>query len=118
MAVRGVSVEFGSIRSGADACQRDTDLSASAHACRKLTVGSSIMENTDFGGDKPVLFYCGDDAGAKETVKALAQELAFDAVDAGPLKEARLLEPFALLWITLALKQGHGRQIAFKFMHR
>ena len=82
------------------------------------TVGSNIMENSSFGEDRPVLFYCGDDAGAKSTVKQLAGELGFEAVDAGPLTQARLLEPFALLWITLALKQGLGRDIAFKLLRR
>ena len=82
------------------------------------TVGSNIMENPSFGQDRPVLFYCGDDAGAKSTVKQLAGELGFDATDAGPLTQARVLEPFALLWITLALKQGLGRDIAFKLLRR
>jgi predicted dinucleotide-binding enzyme len=82
------------------------------------TVGSNIMENSAFGADKPVLFFCGDDAGAKGRVKQLADELGFEGVDAGPLTQARLLEPFALLWISLALKQGLGREIAFKLLRR
>jgi NADPH-dependent F420 reductase len=82
------------------------------------TVGSNIMENSAFGADKPVLFFCGDDAGAKGKVKQLADELGFEGVDAGLLTQARLLEPFALLWISLALKQGLGREIAFKLLRR
>jgi predicted dinucleotide-binding enzyme len=39
-------------------------------------------------------------------------------VDAGPLANARLLEPLALLWIYLAVKQGHGTGIAYKLVHR
>jgi 8-hydroxy-5-deazaflavin:NADPH oxidoreductase len=82
------------------------------------TVGSNIMENPAFGQDKPVLFFCGDDAGAKGQVKQLAGELGFEGVDAGPLTQARLLEPFALLWISLAFKAGLGREIAFKLLRR
>jgi 8-hydroxy-5-deazaflavin:NADPH oxidoreductase len=82
------------------------------------TVGSNIMENPAFGADKPVLFFCGDDAGAKGRVKQLVDELGFEGVDAGPLTQARLLEPFALLWISLALKYGLGREIAFKLLRR
>jgi len=82
------------------------------------TVGSNIMENPAFGTDKPVLFFCGDDGGAKRNVKQLADELGFEGVDAGPLSQARLIEPFALLWITLALKYGLGREIAFKLLRR
>jgi hypothetical protein len=62
--------------------------------------------------------FSGDDAGAKGKVKQLADELGFEGVDAGPLTQARLLEPFALLWISLALKQGLGREIAFKLLRR
>jgi 8-hydroxy-5-deazaflavin:NADPH oxidoreductase len=82
------------------------------------TVGSNIMDNPPFGIDKPVLFFCGDDAGAKGKVKQLADELGFEGVDAGPLTQARLLEPFALLWISLAYKVGLGREIAFKLLRR
>jgi predicted dinucleotide-binding enzyme len=81
-------------------------------------VGSNIMENPVFGADKPVLFFCGDDSGAKGKVKHLADELGFEGVDAGLLTQARLLEPFALLWISLALKYGLGREIAFKLLRR
>ena len=82
------------------------------------TVGSSIMTDTSFKGEKPVLFYCGDDGGAKKIVHQLAEELGFDPEDAGPLKQARLLEPFALLWISLAFQQGWGRDFAFKALRR
>ena len=82
------------------------------------TIGFNIMENPSFGQDRAVLFYCGDDGGAKRAVKQLAEELGFEAVDAGPLTQARLLEPFAMLWITLALKYGLGREIAFKLLRR
>ena len=82
------------------------------------TVGFNIMENPAFRSDKAVMFYCGDDAGAKQTVKQLTEELGFDAVDAGPLTQARVLEPFALLWISLAYGRGLGREIAFKLMRR
>ncbi len=82
------------------------------------TVGSNIMENSQFDGHRPVLFYCGDDAEAKKVVKTLIDELLFEAIDAGPLTQARLLEPFALLWITLALRYGMGREFAFEVLRR
>ena len=82
------------------------------------TVGANIMANPSFGADRPALFYCGDDATAKQTTKQLAEAIGFEALDAGPLTQARLLEPFALLWISLALKYGYGRDIAFKLLLR
>ncbi len=82
------------------------------------TVGYNIMDNPSFGADRPAMFYCGDDPEAKQTVKSLVDELGFEALDAGPLKQARVLEPFALLWISLAYPQGFGREIAFKLLRR
>jgi predicted dinucleotide-binding enzyme len=43
----------------------------------------------------------------------LVFQVGFQAVDAGPLSAARLLEPLAMLWIELALKRGLGRDFAF-----
>lgn len=93
-----------------------------AHGARVVkafnTVGAGIMENPHFDEGQPVLFYCGDDAEAKKTVHQLIAQLGFDAVDAGPLVQARILESFAGLWISLAVKQGFGVNIAFRFMRR
>lgn len=81
-------------------------------------IGNNIMADASFKGEKPVLFYCGDDAAAKTAVHQLAEDIGFDPQDAGPLKQARLLEPFALLWITLAFQRGWGREFAFKVLRR
>lgn len=80
------------------------------------TIGYPVMANPEIGGDKAVLFYCGDDAGAKNVAAQLATELGFSAVDSGALVQARLLEPFALLWISLAIKQGFGFHWGFKVL--
>jgi predicted dinucleotide-binding enzyme len=39
-------------------------------------------------------------------------------VDAGPLRNARLLEAHAMLWIDLALARGQGRDFAFAIVRR
>ena len=82
------------------------------------TVGFNIMGHPKLSGQSALLFYCGDDAGAKKVVHDLATELGFDAQDAGPLTQARLLEPFAMLWISLAFTKGHGREFAFRIVKR
>lgn len=82
------------------------------------TVGANIMADSTFPGGRPALFYCGDDSEAKKAVAGLANELGFEALDAGPLTQCRVLEPFAMLWISLALRYGYGRDIAFQFMRR
>lgn len=82
------------------------------------TTGYPNMADPGYNGQRATMFYCGDDAGAKKTAAGLADDLGFDPVDAGPLREARTLEPLALLWIHLALKQGLGVNIAFRLMRR
>src|SRR5579871_4568863 len=82
------------------------------------TVGYNIMENPKFDARSAVMLYCGDDAESKKAVGQLATELGFDAKDAGPLTQARLLEPFALLGITLAYVAGQGRGIGFQLVER
>jgi predicted dinucleotide-binding enzyme len=64
------------------------------------------------------MFICGDDALAKTAVTRLTEELGFEAVDAGPLQAARLLEPLAMLWIHLAYAQKMGSAIGFKLLRR
>jgi hypothetical protein len=69
-------------------------------------------------GDKPLTaFVASDDATAKAAVLGFAREIGFDGVDAGPLKNARLLEPLAYLNIQLGYVLGMGAQIGFKLLH-
>lgn len=82
------------------------------------TIGAQHMANPRFGGQSASMFMCADDASAKETVAALAEALGFEPVDAGPLTQARLLEPLAMLWISMAYAYGHGLDIAFKLLRR
>ena len=76
------------------------------------------MENPAFGSDKAVMFYSGDDAGAKQTVKQLTIELGFDAVDAGPLTTSPCPGTFCAVVDFVRVWPGLGREIAFKLMRR
>jgi len=82
------------------------------------TTGFSNMQDTAYTAGKPVMFVAGDDAAAKPKVMALVGELGFDMIDAGPLRNARLLEAHAMLWIDLALNRGQGRDWAFAILRR
>jgi cytidylate kinase len=59
----------------------------------------------------------GDDEAARKTVLELAKAMGFDAVDCGPLKNVRSLEPLAFLNIQLSWMLGNGPNIGFKFVH-
>lgn len=82
------------------------------------TVGFNVMAEPAFDEGKPTMFYCGDDAGAKAQCRELVDAAGFDAVDAGPLRQARYLEPVAMLWITMAIQHGYGREMALRLMRR
>jgi len=81
------------------------------------TTGVEVMANPVFGQARAAMFVCGDDPGACEVALALARDLGFEAVAVGKLSAARMLEPLAMLWITLA-RGGHGRNVAFGLLRR
>lgn len=78
----------------------------------------AIHTSPVFGGHAATIFCCGDDAAAKAIVLTLAEEIGFEGIDAGPLRNARCLEPMAQLWIQLAYVQGLGPDMAFKLIQR
>jgi predicted dinucleotide-binding enzyme len=82
------------------------------------TTGFANMADPVFRGVKSVMFVAGDDAANKPRVIDLVAGLGFEVVDAGPLRNAHLLEAHALLWIDLALKRGLGRDFAFAIVSR
>jgi predicted dinucleotide-binding enzyme len=61
-------------------------------------VGSARMVNPDFGGVRPTMFYCGDDAGAKAVVARLLEQFGWESQDMGGAVAARAIEPLAVLW--------------------
>jgi len=66
----------------------------------------------DFAGTPVQTFVAADDADAKAAVIAFAGDAGFDARDAGPLKNARYLEPLGFLNIQFGYALGRGTQIA------
>ena len=81
------------------------------------TTGARNMAKAADYRVKPVMLVAGDDASSKLRVMELVGKLGFEAVDAGPLKNARLLEPLAMLWIDQAMKRGRGRDFAFALVN-
>jgi hypothetical protein len=65
-----------------------------------------------------VMYVAGDDETRKPMVLSLVSDLGFEAIDAGPLRIARLLEPMAMLWIHMTLNQGAAMNWAFALTHR
>jgi len=82
------------------------------------TTGFPNMANPEYPEGRSMMLYCGDDPAAKKVAAQLATDLGFEPYDVGSLAEARLLEPFALVWIHLAVLQKMGTQFAFRLMRR
>ncbi len=80
------------------------------------TTGSNNMADPVINGIPTVMFVCGDDEVTKTLVMQLAADIGFAAVDAGQLEQARLLEPWAMLWISLAFPGGMGRDFGFALL--
>jgi predicted dinucleotide-binding enzyme len=82
------------------------------------TTGFNNMADLSGYEVAPVMFVAGDDAAKKPPVMGLVRDIGFEAVDAGPLRMARLLEPFGMLWIDQALNRGMGRDFAFAVVRK
>ena len=78
----------------------------------------SQLEKPVFSGFRADVYYCGDDTEAKALVARLIADTGFEPVEAGPLRNARLLEPLANLWMQLAFFNGQGTDVAFKLLPR
>ena len=108
---------------GESAAERIQALVPRAHVVKVFnTTGFNNMQNPAYDGAPTVMFYAGDDAGAKGKARELVSALGFDPVDAGGLVRARDLEHVASLWIALAYgatgAPALGREIAFRLVRR
>lgn len=82
------------------------------------STGRENMADPRYPTGRALMLACGDDAGAVDLAVRLATDLGFEALAFGALKQARLLEPLALVWIRLAMVHGQGRGFAFGLLRR
>ena len=97
-------------------------LAAAAPGARLIkafnTFGAEFHADPKLANGAAQVFYASDDAGAKEQVAAIAKQAGFAPIDAGPLRNAPVLENLAILWIHLATVGGHGRDFGFQMQPR
>ncbi|MEM9285429.1 MAG: NAD(P)-binding domain-containing protein [Pseudomonadota bacterium] len=80
--------------------------------------GADTMANALYPQGQPLNFVCSNDEAAASCVRQLSDELGFDTVMVRGIEYAKQLEEMAWLWISLAMKQGHGRDFAFSMVRR
>jgi len=111
--MKGLAVGF--TTSGAEEWQKKLP---QAHVVKAFnTEFANTMDSGEAKGEQLTAFIAGDDARAKETVIELAEDIGFDGIDAGPLQNARLLEPLALLNVQLGYELGLGRDMGITVVH-
>lgn len=69
-------------------------------------VGHASMVDPQFPGGPPDMLICGNDASAKQTVTGICTRFGWPVTDIGGIEGARLLEPLAMLWITIGIRSG------------
>ena len=62
------------------------------------SIGNALMVNPDFGGLKPSMFICGNDADAKKEVSDILDQFGWEPEDLGSMEAARAIEPICILW--------------------
>lgn len=111
----GFVLQYGHTTSSAEELQKRIP---KAHVVKSFNAqGAENLANPVYNGVPASNFYCGDDAKARAAVKTLVEDVGFEAVDAGPLQNARYLEPLMMLWVTCSRSLG-TRDIAFKLLRR
>lgn len=74
------------------------------------------MDSGAVGAQQLTTFVAADDATAKKQVIQMGRDIGFDVVDAGPLQNARLLEPLGYFNIQLGYVVGLGTEIRLKLV--
>ena len=81
------------------------------------SVGNAFMVNPQFAGGRPTMFICGNNSGAKVTVKSFLDQLGWETVDMGKAEAARAIEPLCMLWCIPGLLRNEWGH-AFKLLTR
>jgi predicted dinucleotide-binding enzyme len=81
------------------------------------SVGNAMMVDPNYGGTKPTMFICGNDEGAKATVKSILERFGWESCDAGTATAARAIEPLCMLWCIPGFRENSWTH-AFKLLRK
>ncbi|QSI75654.1 NADPH-dependent F420 reductase [Niveibacterium microcysteis] len=114
----GLRHGLGSERSGSEMIQARVP---GAHVVKAFTIyGFENFENNAYPAYnvKPMMMYCGADAGAKRIVGDLIAALGWDPLDVGGLEQALHLEHMTLLWVRMVRVEGHSPNMVWAQLKR
>lgn len=111
-----MQLALGYTTSGAEELQRKAKGARVVKAFN--TIFAQHMDRGAIDGEQLTALCAGDDDDAKRTILAMARDIGFDAVDAGPLVNARWLESLGYLNIQLGYVEKMGPKIGFKLVHQ
>ena len=112
---RGMTLKYANTTSAAEELQKRLP---KARVFKSFNAqGAENLANPTYTEGPASNFFCGDDVDGKRVVKQLVEDVGFEAIDAGPLKNARLLESVMLLWIACSQSLS-TRDLAFKVLRR
>jgi predicted dinucleotide-binding enzyme len=70
-----------------------------AHVVKAFnSVGAARMVNPSYSQGTPTMFFCGDNAEAKEKVSGIIRQFGWQPCDCGGIIAARAIEPLCILW--------------------
>ncbi len=100
----------GTTTSAGETVQR---LATGARVVKAIPPFAELLHSADptIAGTPASVFMCGDDEDAKRIVRPLVEALPATVIDAGPLQNARWVEPAGFLLVRLAYAQGLGARI-------
>ncbi len=111
-----ITADFGGLQIGHDTSAAEETAAALPGATVVKAFNTVFAQH--YAGDLTVngqpiqTFVASDDAEAAAIVRDIATAIGFEAVDAGPLKNARYLEPLGYMNIQLGYMLGRGTGIA------
>lgn len=100
----------GTTTSGAEEIAK---LATGAHVVEAfLNIFAGILHSGKmaFGTDVPSVFYCGDYPSSKAAVAKLITDVGLEPIDSGPLRNARFVEPMAMLFLQLGAFLGMAKE--------
>jgi len=81
------------------------------------SVGAGLMVNPSLPGGKPTMFICGNDDGAKKTVRGILDQFGWETADMGTAAAARAIEPLCILWCIPGFRENDWTH-AFKLLRQ